>query len=256
MTDNQVECAGITVLASQSESDRFGRPVARLSLVDPTVNTATELERAADSTGADIVILRYPGVAAELFAGLTRFENYEPVYADTLLYWRWRDSEQQTLPPLVHGVAAVSSDAREIADLVRAVFADYSNHYAANPLISPESALEGYVEWVTDLVASESAICLTLKNPGSANAGFAVIDYASDPPDIRLAGIVPAQRGQGCYRLLMTEAMRHARDTGSTELMISTQAHNVAVMSAWARLGWTPSSAATTVHLVRRGLLG
>jgi hypothetical protein len=46
-----------------------------------------------------------------------------------------------------------------------------------------------------------------------------------------------------------------AADTGVSQVLISTQGHNVRVQRAWSRYGLEPVATFVTVHLVRSGLL-
>ena len=50
-------------------------------------------------------------------------------------------------------------------------------------------------------------------------------------------------------------AMHLAAGSGSTEISISTQVHDLPVISTRAKMGRKPTKAVTTVHLVKRGLI-
>ena len=203
---------------------------------------------------SDIVIVRYPAADVGRFFELARLADFEPIYADTLVHWRAAlASGRGPERPAGLGARAVSRD--ETAALVRAVFADYPNHYAANPLLDRHAALEGYVEWATTLLDRGDAASLALVDDAGRDLAFALVDYGPEVADIRLAGVRPEDRGRGHYRALVAAVMQDAVARGRDAIEISTQAHNVAVMSTWARLGWVPTRAVTTVHLVRRGLL-
>jgi hypothetical protein len=152
-------------------------------------------------------------------------------------------------------VARDVRDEDEISTLVRNVFDGYANHYAANPLFERSLALDGYCAWAASLVGSGDATCTVLDGPDGRPAGFGVVDWATDPADVRLAGMVTDARGRGWYRWVVAQLMHEADVRGRAPLWISTQAHNVAVMRTWARLGWLPNHTILTTHLVRAGLL-
>lgn len=240
---------------SSSESARFARPVARLTIDALTSGAHEEVVDAIEAFPADVIILRYPASSIDLYRHLMSLRSHQPLFADCLLYW---ECDLKSLS--AHAEIAADLHTREVAapavgDLVRPVFAQYSNHYAANPLFDPAAALEGYVEWVTRLVDNGSATCLAVDDIDVSCVGFAVIDFSAEIPDIRLAGISPNHRGRGRYRDLVAATMGVTADAGHDRLAISTQAHNTTVMKTWAALGWTPTKAVTTVHLVKRGLI-
>jgi hypothetical protein len=245
----------LRVVPSAPESARFGRPIGRLTIPQTEEPDARRIREAAATSGADIIILRYPSRAAGLFSELTTMADYEPIYADSLLYWE-SVLNSADIPGIAGELTTAVARPDEVGDLVRPIFSHYPSHYAANPLLDPEAALEGYVEWVTGLVATGQAVCLVLLDTASQCAGFAVIDFETATPDIRFGGISPHHRGRAYYKDLIVASMRLVADRGQSRLSISTQVHNTTVMSTWARLGWTPVKSVTTVHLVRRGLLG
>ena len=149
------------------------------------------------------------------------------------------------------GTMVECNDAERLASLVRDVFAHYPNHYAANPLLSDELSLDGYVEWA--LRTSERTGYLVLRDDD--DVGFAVIDWSVEVPDVRLAGVVPAHQGAGRYRDVVAGMMERAVDAGRSGLEISTQVGNIAPQRTWAGLGWRPTRAYDTTHLVRAELL-
>lgn len=240
---------------SMSESLRFGRPIARLVIENEVQLDATSLISSLEGYEADIVILRYPNRAANLFSHLMGLVSHEPLFADCLMYWECALPGTGSPLEVSDDLDVRLANVGELGELVRPVFAQYPNHYAANPLFESAAVLEGYVEWVTALVASEQAQCLVLTDRKGDRVGFAVVDLGVAVPDIRLAGIDPAHRGRGRYRELIAASMNLVLTKGYDRIAISTQAHNVAVMSTWARLGWTPMRVLTTVHMVRKGLL-
>ncbi len=243
------------VVSSPSESARFGLHVGRLVISSGQRVDSAAIDRAVTSAELDVIVLRYPAVEVQLFAELSALSGFETLYADTLLHWEWRHVPGHTPHPVGASLRLTTVSADRVGDIVRTVFADYPNHYAANPLLGRAAALDGYVEWATTSVSSGDAIAHLLIDADGGSVGFAVVDRSAALPDVLLAGIEPAHRGRGRYGDLIRAVMHAEVGAGSTGLTISTQAHHVTVMAAWARLGWLPLRAVTTVHLVRRGLL-
>jgi ribosomal protein S18 acetylase RimI-like enzyme len=130
------------------------------------------------------------------------------------------------------------------------VFADYANHYSANPLLSSEAAAAGYREWAMKTPLRDS---LVLSVDGSP-AGIATLDRTSDHVEILLAGVVPELRGRGMYPHLLQGVEDDAMSSDVERVVISTQAHNTVVQRAWARYGFVPLTTFITVHAVKRAL--
>jgi hypothetical protein len=235
---------------SPTESARFGLTVGRLVL--PDSGAIEDAMSALEESGFDVVILRYPHINATLFADLALLPQYDAIFADCLVYWK---RQLTSRPPMPEGVTFRLGEAREAEALVRPIFLDYPSHYTANPLFEPSAALDGYVEWVTKLVAGKQADCLIFENDSAETVGFTIVDVSGSIADIRFGGINPAHRGKGHYDTIIAGSMELAEQRGFTDVKISTQAHNHAVIKTWARQGWTPFESWTTVHMVRAGLL-
>lgn len=226
---------------SPLESARFGRPVARWQPARP--------DERLDPDGFDVVIVRRPAAWTAQWHELTRHPGFTAVHADSLVYWEWRSSPVPDAPCL-----ELRTDQDELAAMIRVVFADYRNHYRANPLFDPVDALEGYVEWAL-ATAGRCGGYHVWRDPAGETGGVAVVDWQADPPDVRLAGMLPAQQGRGHYRELVRGVMAAARDAGRPAVQISTQVDHVAPQRVWAALGWKPIGAYDTTHLIRTELL-
>ncbi len=242
---------------SPAESARFGRRIGRLDLEAPV--GAAEAGRAVEEAFArhelDVLIVRTPAEDLATPGLLASLPAFQAVPAGTLLYWDWRWDGVST-----HDDAVSSTEDPELIEqLVREVFAGYTNHYAANPLFSAEVTVDGYVEWANTLVASGAASCITGAPDEHGRTadpvGLAIVDWSGDPPDVKLAGVRPQCRGQGTYRQLLALVMAEAVRRGHRAVQISTQAHNTQVMRAWADLGWRPRRSVAVTHLVRADLL-
>jgi len=160
-------------------------------------------------------------------------------------------------PRLKHIVAVRNMKTKVYFDrLVARVFDGYVNHYTANPLLEPDLALEGYVDWVRR-TAQANPDSLGVLAHGERSVGVATwfVDPGGEVVEILLAGLVPEARGHGWYAALLAEVGRVATGLDVPRVVISTQAANVAVQRAWVSAGFKPLAAVTTAHAVRRGLL-
>ncbi|WP_280474841.1 mycothiol synthase [Nocardia asiatica] len=69
------------------------------------------------------------------------------------------------------------------------------------------------------------------------------VHYADDPPlgEVYVVGIDPAAQGRGLGRLLTLAGLRHLRDRGLSEVLLYTEADNVAAVRTYTRLGFAPA---------------
>ena len=68
--------------------------------------------------------------------------------------------------------------------------------------------------------------------------------------EVLLAGIAEGHQNQGLYPHLMKEMINAARANGAKQLVISTQASNIAVQRVWARVGLRPILSVENCHLI------
>lgn len=225
---------------SPRESARFGLRVGRWHPSAP--------DERLDPSDYDLIIVRQPSSWAQAYR-LTTHPGFVAIHADTLMYWE---------ASLDDGGAPDQTTAwRPVDDwietLVRRTFGGYRNHYEANPILDRSDALDGYVEWARTIAETNGGYLVL--TDGDDPAGFAVVDWTCEPPDVRLAGMVPEAQGKGRYREVLAATKAEAARRGHTSLRISTQAHNVNVQRVWASSGFKPIEALDTTHLVRASLL-
>ncbi|MFC4057830.1 GNAT family N-acetyltransferase [Planomonospora corallina] len=252
--------------ASPLESARFGCSVARLT-VPAGHGSLAPVREALLASDADVVVLRYPAENVGWFAHLAS-DGRVPLFAGSLVYWSLPAGRGRRPAPAGGLRTAALEEPETVSALVAGIFAEYGNHYAANPLFDGAAALSGYREWAAG--AAEQGRCLALWAEGGAESGAAagaagggrgevlgLATVADDGPrtEILLAGMVPAARGRGLYAHLLRAVEDRALGRGAAEVVISTQEHNTRVQRAWARYGFRPSHAVLTVHMVRSGLL-
>ena len=242
----------MTPRLSESESGRFGYRIGRLDIADD-VGLA---DIAQCFNGFDVVIVRAPASLRSLPAALARLDDHYAIAADNLCYWEWRLDQAPAVDLPAGLMVSDKFELSDLMDVVRASFAGYGNHYAANPLFAPTDVLDGYCEWVEGLLSSGGSSCFVLHERGGALMGFALIDWTADIAEIRLAGMSPPAQGRGLYASLLNAVMTEAMDRDRVPIRISTQSDNINVMRSWARLGLLPKSTIATHHVVKRVLLG
>ncbi|GAA0374265.1 hypothetical protein GCM10009530_25970 [Microbispora corallina] len=242
-----VESEAVRTGPSPLESARFGRSIERLTVPAGSGAPFPEVREAVARSEADVVILRYPAEHVGWFAGLTALGR-TAVLADTLVYWRLRAGEGRAPEPVPHLAAGGPLGADEVRAFVRETFAAYGNHYAANPLLDPAAASEGYVEWA--LMSAARDACVVVRGAAGVQA-LATVEEDGARTEILLAGVAPAAQGRGVYAHLLREVEDRAVSRGAAEIVISTQGHNTRVQRAWARYGFEPVHTLVTVHLIR-----
>ena len=240
---------------SPLETSRFGlsfsRAVVPLSVgesaFDDVLLFLTEDE-------ADVVVLRYPAARVDWFARLFAADR-DLICADSLTYWSLKvgTGHRPEVDLSLTATVADAVDPQLIDGLVDDIFTGYGNHYLANPLLSPESALAGYREWAQHSAAHDTVVSLTRRGEGLV--GLATLESSAQTCEIQLAGIKPRFQQHGFYAHLLAGCEDFATNMSANQLVISTQAHNANVQRAWARYGFEPIGTFLTVHAVRKGLL-
>ncbi len=155
------------------ESRRFGMRVGRLILDDDDADS--DLSTDLDLSDWDVVILRYPSIRSLTYFQLTQIPGIVPIFADCLHYWDYQLSDWREPEQVPSGLTTLEVEAVHLEGLVRSTFSQYPSHYSANPLFDPEAVVDGYIEWVTEMVRRREAICLGLMNPASECVAWAVI---------------------------------------------------------------------------------
>ncbi|MGH3465332.1 MAG: GNAT family N-acetyltransferase [Kribbellaceae bacterium] len=246
-----VEAADLVVAASPHEAARFGVSVDRLTVSAAAGTPLVDVQAAIQGSGADVVILRYPAREVRWFAELAAGPR-RAILADSLVYWSLPVGTVRRRPAADDGLSA-GVERKIPGDLVDGLVADifgaYGNHYIANPLFSPASALAGYQEWARRSVATAGAV--TLRGSDGRVLGLGTLSHTPPVTEIELAGVIASERGRGRYSHLMAAMEDAAAAAGSDRLVISTQGHNTVVQRAWARYGFEPVYTLLTVHLIR-----
>lgn len=242
----------VTRRASAVDSARFGMRVDRVVV---PVGGGDPLPAVADST-ADVVIVRFPARATDVFARLLQ-PSHRVIHADTLMYWHL-EVGQGRRPEARDGLTSRTSSGPansirlEVVDaLVAEVFAGYGNHYSANPLFAADQVLAGYQEWARHAVTTGTVVVLS---ESGEDVAFATLSLSGRSVEVELAGVAAMHQGTGIYPHLLAAVESEAIDRRADQIVISTQAHNTTAQRAWARFGFLPLQTFTTVHVVRRVL--
>lgn len=239
-----------TLARSPLDSARFGLEIWRGHLTGEQV---PGLWKDICQAGADIAIFRLP---AEDIRAMSGYEGPREflIHADTLVYYE-RSLRGTTATPISRGHdryrLATADDDAELRALTARIFANYQNHYHANPLLPPEKILAGYVEWAAGhLVPGRSTRTWVALHDG-AIVGFICCSFDEEArsAEIVLNGVRSEYAGQGIYADLVRLAQAYFADLGFEVIRVSTQVGNYAVQRVWAREGLRLSHAFDTWHV-------
>lgn len=240
---------------SDVETRRFGLRIAR-GVVPPGAASDSVLH-GIRSLRPEVAIFRCnAGDTAQI--GTLVSAGLVPLHADTLVYHeatlRARPTRVSAPEPIRLGQAG---DAVELSDIVRRSFSTYRNHYHANPLLSPQAILEGYVEWALGYAVNPEPHQQTWVHCADGQVrSFATcrVETATGIVEVVLNATDPAWSGRGLYSRLLGFLLDHYGTMGLRRLVISTQIWNYGVQRVWARSGLVIERAYDTYHInVPRG---
>ena len=262
MSWDGLQGATVTRAASAVESDRFGLTIGRVVVGDqcPEQEAAQALTGVLDEAPEELLVVRWPTRLVTLGAAAAA-SSRAIIPADVLVYWEVPTSTLQPDPEALAqdglhvAVPAEADDASRAAleHVVRDSFAGYGNHYTANPRLDRDLALTGYLDWARRAL-DDNPHDVVLLSHRDQPIGVATLTSGNDGQDLEilLAGLTGTTQGQGWYRHLLAGVGEQARARGCSRVIISTQVHNIRVQRAWARSGFRPFGAVTTVHAMRR----
>lgn len=246
ITEHEVE-----VSPSEAESARFGYEFGRCIVPMTSPAKPGDVALQIRDRDAEITVLRYPADRVAWFDQLTRqLQGYVLVHADSLVYWELIVGAGDPPEANERITAEIAPNAALIGDLTTRIFTGYTNHYAANPLLSVEAAAAGYKEWAMGTPLDDVVVLLE----GEVPKGIATTDSTSDHIEIFLAGVIPGERGRGLYPHILRAVESRAEKDSLPKVVISTQAHNTVVQRAWARYGFLPLTTLTTLHVVKAAI--
>lgn len=257
--------ATLTTSASPRESERFGVPTSRTTVGANSIDAAgdlmplaEEIHRQIERSSATINILRYPSRMTGLFRELN-LPGKRVLPAGALIYWGAPGQRADTASS--QGTEVLSFARRsewlpEVMSVVADSFEGYTNHYAVNPLIPATAVVEGYSEWAAATIASATNVVIAAKAATGEVVGVAVIAVAGAVWEIELASVSQSAQRQGHYTRLMHRVLAESHKKGASQVVISTQSHNIAVQQAWVKLGLIPMLSIDTVHIINLATAG
>ena len=234
---------------AELESARFGLNVARATIDEID---AGALARELMKDRVDIAILRIParsdpGIAALQALGLS------PIHADTLVTYSCdlaRHAAQALFNPSLQIRSAEHDDAPGITELVQTVFAEYPNHYRANPLLPREDIVAGYCEWALSHIGADNRTCwVACVESRIAGLACSAFDSRTGICQGVLHAVSPDFARNRIYTDLIRFTQNTFRERGFSALEISTQVGNLRVQRVWVREGFTLGSAMDTYHI-------
>lgn len=235
--------------AAPLESARFGLRTYRATLecIDTHALLAAFIEH-----GVDLAILRVPPAAAPAIHALEAF-GLATVHADTLVTHHCDLAQVAPVEVRPEGFTistAQATDRAAITSLVHRVFADYPNHYTANPLLARADVLEGYCEWALSHLGHAQRVTWVARVDGRIAAlACSAFDPVTGECEGVLHGVLPEFAQRGIYTALIRHTQQHFRAYGFRWLTIKTQARNLAVQRVWAREGFVLDRVQATVHV-------
>lgn len=234
---------------SPSESARFDLRTFRAILSGIDVDALFE-EIVAQRV--DLAILRLPTHESGEIRSIQRF-GLHPIHADTLVSYECRLQECEPRPlkdPQRSIDPARPGDTQAIIELVMAVFADYPNHYHANPMLDRAAVLDGYCEWALNHLSGDGRIAWVARADGRvAGIACSTFDPATRVCQGVLHGVHPDFSGSGIYTDLIRYTQHHFRERGYRTLKISTQVGNLPVQRVWVREGFVFAEVFDTFHI-------
>lgn len=257
MISHFLEGQGLVIEYSPSESRRFGFDVSRLTVAKGDPATDSFIATKVQSSDSHLVIVRAEEGRAGLHEALMCIAGTECLDAGTLVYHRWDVSTALLDVAEPHGVTIEQCGEFDvIADVLRASFDGYQNHYSANPQLAHSVTAVAYEEWASTLIRDEQTHTFVARSDeNGATAGFVLmtLDEPRRLAEVVLNAVHPDAQRLGVYSALMRAAARFLKWRGSVDyIYISTQRENQAVLSAWERLGLEPYLALKTYHVTRR----
>ena len=236
---------------SALESRRFNLNIGRLIVpFDDPINDV-ELGQLCQNSGFDLLIVRTTASRNLLSNTLSNITTHRTIHADTLLYFQKSLSMTSPLPQ-PHSMGSLgASEHTAYQQLVRAVFTNYANHYSANPMLEQALCLEGYVEWASSLLNSESGHVFVSRTSAGQLASFIAIQGDGKTAEIALNGTAPGLQGSGIYSDLLAFACAELGAMGFTEINTSTQSSNDKAIRTWIRNGFSYVTAINTYHIIR-----
>ena len=230
---------------SPLERERFGIEAARLDALTPQ-----SLKPALDFCRERDVRLLIANCRPEERAALYEGERQGFQLMDTIVVFEQRLGG--TSPPVEASVEvrpARPGDKDEIVALARIAFADYVNHYHADPRLDRAAAAEVYPDWTGRLLAQrdDDHEVLVAESDGVI-VGFHALARYGDRATQPLSGVRPGIQGKHVYQTMNTRGIEWAIASGAKTIDGAVQLTNTAIQRALWRRGYVPVGAYFVLH--------
>jgi predicted acetyltransferase len=232
---------------SAIDQERFGIVVAR----DPAVTAASLPGTLAFCRAHGVQMLIARCETANL-AAAHEIEQAGGRLMDTLVYFA-RDLDrhvpEEPTTAIVRNLR--NGEAEEVRRVATESFRDYFGHYHADERLDRKKADEAYASWAhRSCVDQDVATHVFVAEEHGRIAGFlTMLRREADEQEIVLNGVAPWAQRRGLYRALLLAALKAARGEHARRVIVSTQVTNVAVQTAWTRLGFEPMRSHYTFHV-------
>jgi GNAT superfamily N-acetyltransferase len=242
-----MNAAGGVIALSQVDSERFGVPIARASLV--AAQQVDEVARFCVEHGIAMAIVR---CATSDLVAVQDLERHGFRMMDTLIYYA-ADLEKRPIPEDKGQVAVRplrTGEEEMVRQIAASAFTGYFGHYHADPRLDRAKCDEAYISWsVRSCVSREVAGEVLVADRKGELLGFATLrmNDAQEGEGV-LFGVAPQAQGLGIYRSFMVQGMRWCKAQGARRMVVSTQITNLAVQKVWCRVGFEPSRSYYTLH--------
>ena len=145
---------------------------------------------------------------------------------------------------------ADAGDAGCVEAIARECFNNYVGHYHADPRLDRTACDEVYAAWARRCWQARDGSHEVFAAYVDRNAvGFLSVELEhGGAARVPLNAVLPEYRRQGIYTGLLVRGMHWSAERGAIRLRISTQLSNVAVQTAWTRLGFGLTRAEYTFH--------
>jgi len=241
---------------SDLESNRFNLPIYRAN--EPQFNYQMIADFLALHPEA-LLIYRVPTYEQYNLFQLNELE-IKYLMADTLVYYE-TDIQNKALESIKNNLSferGTVADKPIFDTLVSEIFADYTNHYFSNPILSKDKIIEGYQEWVSTYYLNPKdtdKVAFLVKKENTV-VGFATCSNEDkETAEGVLYGVRPQFSGSGIYTDMMRFTQSYYQSRRVKKMKVSTQIQNFAVQKAWVKEGFFLEEAFITLHIFGKELL-
>lgn len=175
------------------------------------------------------------------------------LFMDTIVYYS-RDIVNKPIPDDVNKHVKIRPLNRGEEEVVKEIavrtFSNYAGHYHADTKLDSRKCDAVYSSWAyRSCFPSEVAdLMLVAEDRAGRIVGFTSFLLNSRERGCGLSGVDPEVKGQGIYRSLILHGLKWSAEMGDDIVVYDTQLTNVAVQTAWIKMGFLPSHSCHTFH--------